>query len=87
MMLMGLVTNQQKILVRGELVPQETKYPGCHCIRNPESGTTSTLMHRMTTCPHFTKTEQVGKAREILQGKDKSLTKTELLRQLTRLAI
>jgi len=87
MMLSGLATNEHRILVRGELAPREIKYPGCDCSRHPESDTSSTIMHRLTICPHFEKTDQVGKAKEIIQGKDRSVTRMEILGQLTKLAI
>jgi len=87
LMLTGLVTNQQKLLVSGELAPQDTRYPGCKCARDPEADTTSTLIHRMTICPYFDRTPEVAKAKEIIMGTDKSVSKTEILRQLTNLAI
>jgi len=87
LMLTGLVSNQKRLLVRGELAPQDTRYPGCKCARDPETDTTSTLIHRMTICPYFNRAPEIAKAKEIIKGTDKPGPKTEILRQLTNLAI
>jgi len=87
MMLSGLVSNEQKLLVRGELAPHQTKYPGCKCTRDPERDTPSTLLHRMTICPYSNKTADIAKVKEVIMGTDKSVSKTDILRQLTSLAI
>jgi len=87
MMLSRLVSNEQKLLVRGELAPHQTKYPACKCTRDPERGTSSTLLHRITVCPYSNKAAYIAKAKEVIMGTDKSVSKTDILRQLTSLAI
>jgi len=93
MMLSGLVTNSCRQLVRGELARDQTTYPGCACDRS-QTDEPSTLIHRLTCCPltkgalgPFKQSDPLTKARRILTEKDKSLTKEELLRILTRLVI
>jgi len=44
-------------------------------------------MHRLTICPHLSRSLEIAKAKEVMMGTDKSVSKTEILRQLTNLAI
>jgi len=93
MMLTGLVTNEHKLFVKGELDPQTVKYPGCQCPRSSDD-TTNTLIHRLAHC---TKTEPqaslpkgrqgLEKVRAILMETDKSVSKMEVLKTLTKIAI
>ena len=87
--LTGLVSSQQKILVRGELAQDEDRYPGCECIRAPEQDTTSTLVHRITTCPNYDTSgiPDLSKIKAAILGTDRSISKVEALRQLAKLAI
>jgi len=95
LMLTGMVTNGNRSLVRGELRDQETMYPGCGCARLA-NGTSSTLVHRLTECQVW-KTATATKipigqetltiVNNILLGKDRSLSKLDLIRQLTNLVI
>jgi len=92
-MLSGLVSNQHKLLVRGELGPNDTIYPGCSC-RCADDKTSSTLIHPLSNCP---KTERVGsilgaaeplaKISAVIMEEDKSVTKIQALKTLTKLVI
>ena len=94
MMLTGMVSNQHNLLVRGELDAQTTIYPGCQCVRDPND-TTSTLIHRVTSCTQTKSCQTVlpkgrqglDKIRAVFMETDKSVSKMDLLKILTKIAI
>jgi len=93
MMMTGMVTDRNKLLVRGELDLETNQYPGYQCLRLPEE-TTSTLIHRLAHCAKTQPQTSLPKGRQaldkvraIFMEKDKSLSKMEVLKMLTKIAI
>ena len=94
-MLTGLVNDKTRVLVRGELRSNQDTYPGCECKRQDGNQTTSTLVHRLTECTKIQPEPRLlpaahtslTVARDILTGRNKSISKTKLLKFLTSLVI
>jgi len=105
-MLTGLVSDEYRKLVRGELTPigtisqntDNTKYPGCTCIRRAGSPS-NTLVHRITECPKYRKAreeifgedtqtkDQTKKVNKIIIGIDHSHSPLHMLKKLAKIAL
>jgi len=93
-MMTGLVSNGNRALVNGEVESEAKGYPGCSCNRDADRDTTSSTIHRLIRCTESTSTtvlpkrdQGLEKARAVFMERDKSATKTEVLKALTRLAM
>jgi len=101
-MLTGLVTDEYRKLVRGELTPigtisqntDCTKFPGCKCTRRAGSPS-NTLVHRITECPKYRKAReeifgedtQTKKVNKIILGIDHSHSPVHMLKKLAKIAL